>query len=213
MRHVCDDWVSWPSHHKRYLYWIAQVLNHEHNNRYLCPSVDTGLSASSEVRHRTPYNLVLAVHQMTPERWLSSFTFSCKMHRFNPHTLQWRMSAQNKWETFSAVSTWCLQTKCNFDPPSVHWSPPAGFCFDQAAPLCWLIWLTHAGDPLGSQVLQKSIDDRVVSGVQLVSINPNVEAEPVGVGIGCQFPSLAELVYVALPSPGEKKRDKERTER
>lgn len=62
--------------------------------------------------------------------------------------------------------------------------------------------LTNAGDLLRHQVLQKGIDDRIVSGVQLVSINPNVEAEPVGVGLGHQLSGRAELVHSALPSPG-----------
>jgi len=72
----------------------------------------------------------------------------------------------------------------------------------QVIPLCRFLWLTNASDPLGQQVLQESIDDRVVSGVQLVSINPNVKTEPVGVGIGRQHPCRAELTHVALPCPG-----------
>lgn len=63
--------------------------------------------------------------------------------------------------------------------------------------------LTNAGDLLWHQVLQEGIDDRIVSGVQLVSINPNVEAEPVGVGLSHQLSCRAELIHGALPSPGE----------
>lgn len=40
---------------------------------------------------------------------------------------------------------------------------------------------TYTGDPLGDQVLQEGRYDWGVSGVQLVSVNPDVEAEPVGV--------------------------------
>lgn len=43
-------------------------------------------------------------------------------------------------------------------------------------------------------------------GVEFISINPNVETEPVGVGLGCQLPCWAELVYVAVDTPEEGKR-------
>lgn len=66
--------------------------------------------------------------------------------------------------------------------------------------------LTHAGDPLGDQVLQQSVNDRVVSGVQLVSINPNVETEPIRVGVSRQLPGGAELVHVALGVPEVRKK-------
>lgn len=72
------------------------------------------------------------------------------------------------------------------------------------------LWLTHAGDSLGDQVLQESIDDRIVSGVELVSINPNVEAEPVGVGVSCQLPCGAELIYVAFSIPEWEEEKKKR---
>lgn len=61
--------------------------------------------------------------------------------------------------------------------------------------------LTHTGDPLGDQVFEESVDDRVVSGVQLVSINPNVEAQPVGVGVGRELSGRAELIDGALGVP------------
>lgn len=77
-------------------------------------------------------------------------------------------------------------------------------------PLCCFLWLTHTGDPLGDQVLQQSIDDRVVSGVQLVSINPNVEAEPVGVGVGAQLPCGAELISISFSIPGQDEEEEEK---
>lgn len=92
-----------------------------------------------------------------------------------------------------------FRVKCNSDPPSAHRSPPASCCCCHP-PVS--LWLTDAGDPLGDQVFQESINDRVVSGVQLVSINPNVEAEPVRVGVGRQLPCWAELVHVAFSIPG-----------
>ena len=71
-----------------------------------------------------------------------------------------------------------------------------------SAPKTLRLWLTYAGDLLSNQVLQQGVDDRVVSGVQLVSVNPNVEAEPVGVRFCCQLPCRAELIQGPFSIPG-----------
>lgn len=41
--------------------------------------------------------------------------------------------------------------------------------------------LTHAGDPLSSQVLQQGFNNEAVPGVKLVAVDADVEAQPVGV--------------------------------
>lgn len=45
--------------------------------------------------------------------------------------------------------------------------------------------LTNAGDSLCGQVLKKSVQHMPVSGVQLVTIDPDVEAEPVRIRFWC----------------------------
>lgn len=61
--------------------------------------------------------------------------------------------------------------------------------------------LTHAGDPLVDEILEQSVDDGVVSGVELVTINPNVEAQPVGIGVGRQLSGRAELFGISFAIP------------
>lgn len=91
----------------------------------------------------------------------------------------------------------------------VHpWSPPAA-CYSHQVTPCWSLWLTDTGDSLCDQVLQESIDNWIVSGVQFISINPNVEAEPVGVGISRQLPCWAELIHVSFSSPGGGRKERE----
>lgn len=65
--------------------------------------------------------------------------------------------------------------------------------------------LTHAGDPLRDQVLQQSLRHRAPPGVQLVAVDADVEAQPVGVGLRRHLHGWREvlLLFVAfLVVPG-----------
>lgn len=68
--------------------------------------------------------------------------------------------------------------------------PPTGLCER----------LTHAGDPLRDQVLQQSVRHRAPSGVQLVAVDADVEAQPVGVGLRRHLAGRREvfLFFVAF---------------
>jgi hypothetical protein len=52
---------------------------------------------------------------------------------------------------------------------------------------------TNASDLLSAEVLQQGLDGRIVSGVQLISVNTDVEFEPVGIEIHCCLPSGQEF--------------------
>lgn len=58
--------------------------------------------------------------------------------------------------------------------------------------------LTHAADPLCDQVLQQGIQHGTVSGVQLVAVDPDVEAQPVGVRLSCHLCGRRELFLLFL---------------
>lgn len=62
--------------------------------------------------------------------------------------------------------------------------------------------LTHAGDPLGQQVPEQRLHHRAVPAVKLVAVDPDVEAQPVGVRLGRQLARRAQLVVGALAGPG-----------
>lgn len=69
--------------------------------------------------------------------------------------------------------------------------------------------LTHAADPLCDQVLQQGFQHGAVSGVQLVAVDPDVEAQPVGVGLCCHLCGRRELflfLVAILVVPGKQER-------
>lgn len=61
--------------------------------------------------------------------------------------------------------------------------------------------LTHAGDLLRDQVLQQGVQHGVVPGVELVAVDADVEAEPVGVGLCPRLVGGRELLFLLLLVP------------
>lgn len=67
--------------------------------------------------------------------------------------------------------------------------------------------LTDTGNPLQDQVLQHRINDWVMPGVQLIPVDPNVEAEPVWVGVRGNLTrrSIISILPFSLPLVTKKK--------
>ena len=72
----------------------------------------------------------------------------------------------------------------------------------------WLTWLTHAGDLETGQVPEQGVQSKAVPGEQLVAVDPDVEAQPVGVGLSSPLPCrpvlilLRHTLLVAIVVPG-----------
>ena len=69
---------------------------------------------------------------------------------------------------------------------------------------------TDTGYLLSTQVAQQGFDRRVVSGVELVPVNADVELKPVGVGVHCRLPRGQEFfIFSAFTWPTENEGDPE----
>lgn len=74
---------------------------------------------------------------------------------------------------------------------------------DPNAPPHWTgaaLWdrLTHTGDPLRDQVLQQRVRHRAPPGVELVAVDADVEAQPVGVGLRRHIPGRREVLLFVV---------------
>lgn len=58
--------------------------------------------------------------------------------------------------------------------------------------------LTHTGDPLRDQVLQQRVHHRAPPGVELVAVDADVEAQPVGVGLRRHIPGGREVLFFVV---------------
>lgn len=64
---------------------------------------------------------------------------------------------------------------------------------------------THTGDLLGAQVLEQGPHCWVVSRVQLISVDADVELEPVGIGVHGRLPGGQEFILRTFVWPAQMK--------